>query len=287
MHIIFINYYIYDTTHICLVILTGSAEVSATSRLKKFLDSSGEDNQDHLIDWKHMLTKLLRIVGKEDFIDLRVNEDTDLFRAFLEFCLIHFVSSTSWRWKAYNVPISEIFTPSDEAMAMLLLENCIEDLRLTCRRNEKILRRQSRAKYTKVELGSHDRFQGWNNKGIRRYNKLYRSILEHRTRRESKDLETSLQQEYAALCGKSGTLTENVEETDDDYDGDDNSTCSEAIDGFAGEATLAPVQGIDVQQTNEYADEEIPMPPLNSIQHNAYEAHDSQTTLGNGPALDY
>ena len=75
--------------------MTGSAEVSATSRLKKFLDSSGEDNQDHLIDWKHMLTKLLRIVGKEDFIDLRVNEDTDLFCAFLEFCLIHFVTSTS------------------------------------------------------------------------------------------------------------------------------------------------------------------------------------------------
>ena len=276
--------------------MKGNAEVSATSRLKKFIDTSREDNQDDLIDWKHMLTKLLRVVGKEEFIDLRVNEDTDLFRTFLEFCLIHFVSSTSWRWKAYNVPISEIFTPSDEAMAMLLLENCIEDLRLMCRRKEKILRRQSRAKYTKVELGSSDKFQGWNNKGIRRYNQLYRTILEHRTRRESKDLETSLQQEYAVLCGKSGTLTENAEDTDDDDD-DDDSTCSEAIDGFAGEATLAPVmhthlcrqqQGIDVEQTSEYANEENPMPPLNSIQHDAYEEHDSQeTTLGNGPALDY
>ena len=34
VHFVFINYYIYETTHTCLVILKGSAEVSATSRLK-------------------------------------------------------------------------------------------------------------------------------------------------------------------------------------------------------------------------------------------------------------
>ena len=205
--LIFICFYIFDTTNICLVILTGSAEVSATSRLKKFQDTSDRDNQEDLIDWNQMLTKLMRIVGKEEFIDLRLNEDTDLFRTFLEFCLIHFVSSTSWRWKAYNVPISEIFTPSDEAMAMLLLENSIEDLRLISRRKEKILRRQSRSKYTKVELGSPEKFQGWHNKGIRRYNQLFRAVSEYRKRRESKDLEEALQQEFAVLCGKSGTCT--------------------------------------------------------------------------------
>ena len=119
-------------------------------------------------------------------------------------------------------------------MAMLLLENSIEDLRLISRRKEKILRRQSRSKYTKVELGSPEKFQGWHNKGIRRYNQLFKAVSEYRKRRESKDLEETLQQEYAVLCGKSGTGTGDGEEIDDDYDGDDNSTCTEAIDGFVG-----------------------------------------------------
>ena len=285
--LIFICFYIFDTTNICLVILTGSAEVSATSRLKKFQDTSDRDNQEGLIDWNQMLAKLMRIVGKEEFIDLRLNEDTDLFRTFLEFCLIHFVSSTSWRWKAYNVPISEIFTPSDEAMAMLLLENSIEDLRLISRRKEKILRRQSRSKYTKVELGSPEKFQGWHNKGIRRYNQLFKAVSEYRKRRESKDLEETLQQEFAVLCGKSGTGTGDGEEIDDDYDGDDNSTCTEAIDGFVGELPQIPIQDIETDQTNDYTVEEIPMPPLNANQHDEYAANDSQTTLGNGPALSY
>ena len=176
----------------------------------------------------------------------------------MELCLTHFVSSTSWKWKAYNVLISETVNPSDEAMAMLLLENSIEDLRLTCRRKEKILRHQSRSKYTKVELGSPEKFQGWHNKGIRRYNQLFRAVSEYRKRRESKDFEETLQQEFAVLCGKSGTCTGDGEGIDDDYDGDDNSTCTEAIDGFVGELPQIPIQDIETDHTNDYAVEEIP-----------------------------
>ena len=83
--LIFICFYIFDTTNICLVILTGSAEVSATSRLKRFQDTSDRDNQEDLIDWNQMLAKLLRIVGKDEFIDLRLNEDTDLFRVRMRY----------------------------------------------------------------------------------------------------------------------------------------------------------------------------------------------------------
>ena len=97
----------------------------------------------------------------------------------------------------------------------------------------------------------------------------------------------NMQREYDILCGKSGMYTGDGEDSDDDYDGYDNSTCTEAIDGFVREVPLAPVQGIETNQTNDYVGEEIPMPLQNSNQHDEYAANDSQTTLGNRPSLDY
>ena len=54
-------------------------------------------------------------------------ENIELFQTFVSYCLIHFTTSLNWQYKACSVVISEIFTVSDEALCILLLENNAAD----------------------------------------------------------------------------------------------------------------------------------------------------------------
>ena len=52
----------------------------------------------------------------EGFLSLRTNKDLyDEFETFINFCLVHLVTSMDWRYNACNNVISDIFTVTDEA----------------------------------------------------------------------------------------------------------------------------------------------------------------------------
>ena len=55
------------------------------------------------------------------------SESIDLLHMFVSYCLIHFTTSINWRYNACSVMISEIFTESDEALCIVLIENNAED----------------------------------------------------------------------------------------------------------------------------------------------------------------
>ena len=38
-----------------------------------------------------------------DFVDMRKNENKELFQAFLEYCLVHSISSMNWRYKCIEL----------------------------------------------------------------------------------------------------------------------------------------------------------------------------------------
>ena len=112
--------------------MTGQASISASLRLKRnknVTEEDSEDSESYVEDWRRRMFKLLSVVDTESFGNIRINDDKDLFQTFVEFCLIHFATCSSWKWKAYNNVLSNIFTASDEALAMLLLENNINDLK--------------------------------------------------------------------------------------------------------------------------------------------------------------
>ena len=215
--------------------MTGQASISASLRLKRnknVTEEDSEDSESYVEDWRRRMFKLLSVVDTESFGNIRINDDKDLFQTFVEFCLIHFATCSSWKWKAYNNVLSNIFTASDEALAMLLLENNINDLKKTHETKEKLQRYQSRPKYTKVEQSSSERFRGWHKKGIKRYNELYRCIVENRETDYSKNHEEDMQIEFAEICGKNGN---NLNEVEDEYSDDDSCEGIEAIDGFVGD----------------------------------------------------
>ena len=149
---------------------------------------------------------------------------------FLILCLVYFWSLMNWRYKAYNSHISEIFSVSDEAFAMLLLENNYEDYKMVYNLSRKVTRKESKPKYTK-DSNLNEKFKGWSQKGLKRYDKLVRIVTNQRRATISLELEEELKNKYASICGKMTELDREINETDEESKDEDY----EVYDGFEGE----------------------------------------------------
>ena len=137
-------------------LLTGKVRINAEARLKingnKESDSD-EETEDHGEDKViQNIKNLVELAGDSNAFDnMRLNSDNqEVFGTFVNYCLVHLTSSVNWRCKAYNTCISDIFTETDEALAMLLLENNIDGLQKVISLKRKLLRNESQPKYTKM-----------------------------------------------------------------------------------------------------------------------------------------
>ena len=115
---------------------------------------------------------------------------------------------------------SEIFSVSDEAFAMLLLENNTM--------------KESKPKYTK-DSNLNEKFKGWSRKGLKRYDELVKIVTNQRRATISLELEEELKNKYAGICGKMTELDREIDETDEESE-DGN---YEVYDGFEGERIRA------------------------------------------------
>lgn len=220
--------------------LTGKVRTSSVSRLKHHygcdntINEETDDTEDQVKAKAWKLVDLLNTDIKS-FEKMRQHPDSEIFDTFVDYCLNAFVSSQKWRYKAYNTFLSRIFTPSDEAMAMLLLENNARDLKVIYDQQAPLTRINSYTKFTKPERATTERFQGWSKAGIQRYNELHGIVVQNRGTAMSREKEEALLDKYSRVIGK------NVGTNDDDDDhGEDsnNEECLDddevyAIDGFA------------------------------------------------------
>ena len=99
----------------------------------------------------------------------------ETFKTFVSCCLIHFTTSLNWRYNASNTCISDIFTESDEALCILLIENNAHDYKKMYLEQRKIGRKEAKPRYTKVE-SVDKKFKGWDRRGIRRFNQIVAAV---------------------------------------------------------------------------------------------------------------
>ena len=124
-------------------------------------DASGGDS-DNIDTVKMKKKNIVDVAVTGDALqNLRQESDIiELFETFVSYCLIHFTTSINWQYNTSLVVISDIFTPSNEALCILLLENNATDYVKMHDEQRKINRKYSRPKWTKVE--SRDKkFKGW------------------------------------------------------------------------------------------------------------------------------
>lgn len=186
----------------------------------------------------NMINLVKKAAEKDGLINLRVEtNNSDNFSTFVNYCLINLTSSVTWRYRAYNTIISDIFTVSDEALCILLIENLSYDFIQTHETKKEVNRKDSKPRYTKAigqsEGNKLKPFKGWNHKGIKRYNKLIKTIIEHRKTDESMQLENELKDRYALLCGQNdGSITNDNNDTSSSSDEDEDDNIH-AYDGFS------------------------------------------------------
>ena len=181
------------------------------------------------------------IMSEEGLFVMRTSaENFDLFQSFVNYCLVHFTTSMNWRYKASNLCISEIFTESDEALCILLLENSIDDYKKMYEEERRIDRKEANPRYTKVSI-MNQKFQGWNTKGIKRFNFIVKKIKECREMSVSKEMEMKLKMTYARITGED-EVSDDSDDSNIDSDNDENN--EHAYDGFAGLEGVSNVTGV-------------------------------------------
>ena len=202
-----------------------------------------QENEDiHRIEKKRLgdLVTLIKEdnTGKE-LMNLRNSEYSEYFDTFVNICKVHFIDVCEWRMKIYTEKISSIFTASDEAFALLVFENHVDDYyelmnSEPVRRSTQtvtsvtpIPRKKTNPRYTKANANTHDiRWIGWNKMGIVRFNNLVKHIANERSKTGSKELENNIMNSYAKLCGIMGDNDEHRSINSEDE--------IESVDGFDG-----------------------------------------------------
>ena len=231
--------------------MEGKEECTAEARLKAWMmrDDSSETTVEMPISNRvqERINKLISVGSSDEgFLSLRTNKDLyDEFETFVNFCLVHFVTSMDWRYNACNNVISDIFSVTDEALCILLLENNLVDYKKAAGEKRKISRKESQPIYTQGG-SSMSNTKGWNRKGIRRFNKLVQGVQRNRSTETSKEMEMKLKDHYMDMCGNKDSPSDAEDDDSDDNESDLEEL--EAYDGFAGTVEVTPV--IDVTQSH-------------------------------------
>ena len=155
-------------------------------------------------------------------------ENKAVFSTFINICLVYFCSLMNWRYTTYNTVVSDIFTESDEALYMLLLENNVDDYKQLVDLKRKLTRKEARPKYTK-DSNVNENSKGWSRKGIKRYNDLIKVARLGRMTEVSKEMEIELKMKYVEMYGKSGVRNSLGDNGDSD---ESDSEDLEAYNGF-------------------------------------------------------
>jgi hypothetical protein len=129
----------------------------------------------------------------KDILKLRLNDESEMSEDYMYFCC-RFLKSVVGvqafnRGMRMKASISRIATPSDEALALLLLENShyrwSEEYEKKARNEEVKDDELPPPKYTnagnkKLQKGFTKKYGGWSNAGLNRYNELYNLVMADR-----------------------------------------------------------------------------------------------------------
>ena len=243
-----IIYITFTNNCLSLALLKGDAKMSAETRLKIWNtnNNTDADAQESIADTaiQENMIEVVKIAAEGVALqDIRANyENMSLFATFVNICLIHFTTSISWRYKACDSVISDIFTVTNEALCILFLENNADDYTRVYQEKKKINRKESRPKYTKVD-NVQKKFKGWDRKAIKQFNEIVMCVKRNRDSSESKKMEEELRLRYKQIAGRNGDCSGG----DNSDDESDESEMEElyAYDGFTGD-----VQDIQQLATN-------------------------------------
>jgi len=157
--------------------------------------------------------------------------DEDAFASFIYYCLSTTIKKGTWRVGRNKKLVSHLFTPYDEALALLILENnCLGIRHISENGPPADKKTKIKTKYTckgqfkKGEGGGMKRKadggHGWTKAGMRRFMELVRIVDESRAHGRRMALESHIKDSY--VIRRSSTSGGDEDEDDEDDDEDDS-----------------------------------------------------------------
>ena len=163
--------------------------------------------------------------------------DEDAFASFVFYCLSMTIKKGTWRVSQNKKLVSHLFTPYDETLALLILENNCDGLKdLVANGASADKKKKIETKYTckrsfkKGGDGGHvkkaDGGQGWMKAGMRWFIELTRIIEELRVNGHHKMIELKIKDSY--IIKRSSDMGEN-NNVDEDQEEDEDESNSEPV----------------------------------------------------------
>ena len=119
-------------------------------------DDTSSNDIEIINDVKANMMKIIdiAILGKGLENLRKKSENINRLHTFVSYCLIHFKTSTNWQYNECSAVVSEVFTESDNVLCILLIENNAEDYAKMHRDQKKVIIKEAKPKYTKVECSN-------------------------------------------------------------------------------------------------------------------------------------
>jgi hypothetical protein len=134
---------------------------------------------------KSLETEEKEMPMSKEWLTLRDNKD-DWYNVFFDLFVINVVGAAKFRSRVVQQFVSSFVTISDEAFALLVLENCEEKWMDMYEKKE--TRSDKKNKYTdggkSCKSGRSRNLKGWSNRGLNRFNELYRLVKSDRERKD-------------------------------------------------------------------------------------------------------
>jgi len=156
--------------------------------------------------------------------------DEEAFASFVFYCLSTTIKKGTWRLGRNKKLVSQLFTPYDEGLAVLILENNADGIRDLIANGRPDKKKKIKTKYTckeyfkkgddgtlkKNKKNKADGGQGWTKAGMRRYNELTNIVKESRAGGRRTALEQQIKDSYIVKRSNEGKDSDEDEEDDDD-----------------------------------------------------------------------
>lgn len=148
--------------------------------------SNREKNMENIDNEEEEYAILPELPQLSEFQELRGNGE--VFKIFCDRILPCVVGKNNWKQRCSIEKVSEIASPSDEAIALLLMENSWRRWRDLYKNDCRTHGVETPTLYTS-EAKVRGAYAGWSDQGKRRYNGLYRKVLEDRNSQVGKMME--------------------------------------------------------------------------------------------------
>lgn len=155
-----------------------------------------DDNNDLVMDEGSVISEVLGRLERGTVEMFRTDGTYNEFKLIVNVCFPPMVPAKHWKQNKGELAVRNLLTISDEALALIVLENNYEEW-IDKAKGVEVDKKRRKTKYTHGGQKKDGTRKGWSLEGRQRFNTIFTAIKLERDRATSKNREDRLMKEWA------------------------------------------------------------------------------------------